>query len=406
VTERIPCNVAGCARQILPATGRDTGGMCMPCYQGWGLPNRKPPKRIDRFEGLRDPVDILVRHFDPPRADGNIYLDAPEPPHAYCERLTPTQQERLRDEAIALLARGGRCEQSMAVAVATQTRVDLRPLQLALLARDALVAPAAFASADADVRDALFARLQVEDRRELWAALEALAWCGDDVVVEHFAQWRSRPPAWWQRFDGALADVTHVAGWELDERGRRRELVAKTCIELVARAAGQPVSESDQVRVAVRTEATCSSCGAPVCDLLRVREPAGVLAVPFCANCLYEVGPQRGSYDDAGRSALATLAGGADGCGDHEAIPEDALRAGRSRPARWALEWGAAPASQLGGFPTWIQGPGYPGCPSCQRTMRFVGQLDTEDLELGMEGFHYAFACRGCRTTAAVFQCS
>jgi hypothetical protein len=415
MTQRIPCKVGGCERQILPATAKDTGGMCMPCHLGWGHPDRKPkrPAQVDRFAGVDDPVEILVRHFDAPKPDGTVYLDPPEPVHAYFERLTPAEQERLRDAAVDLIARGIRHGEQLAIAIACQTSAEVRPVQLALLDQERLLAPAAFAGAAADVRDRLLARLAVDDRGELWAVLEALAWCRDEVAVARFAGWRATPPPWWTRFAGELCEVTHRAGWELDERGAFRALTTDRCYELVERpddgpsgAAGDGAAEQAGVRVTVRNGQACPSCRNPVYDLLRVRERAGVLAVPLCPACLYHVGPQRGVFDDAGRSRLLAPDEGADGGQQYDPLPEDALRRGRPRPPRWAIEWGAAPASQLGGHPTWVQSSEYPSCPTCRRTMRFVGQLDTEDLELGMEGFHYAFACRSCRTTAAVFQCS
>ncbi|BFH17646.1 hypothetical protein WJ0W_001943 [Paenibacillus melissococcoides] len=69
--------------------------------------------------------------------------------------------------------------------------------------------------------------------------------------------------------------------------------------------------------------------------------------------------------------------------------------------ASWTLE---AASSQLGGHPAWVQDADYPACPSCSATMKFLGQIDWEDIEEYGEGIYDAFICPDCRIAATNYQ--
>lgn len=68
--------------------------------------------------------------------------------------------------------------------------------------------------------------------------------------------------------------------------------------------------------------------------------------------------------------------------------------------AYWMLE---APASKIGGHPTWIQDAEYPECPCCSMTMKFIAQMDMEQAE-DSEGIYYAFLCEACLKVAVNYQ--
>jgi len=64
--------------------------------------------------------------------------------------------------------------------------------------------------------------------------------------------------------------------------------------------------------------------------------------------------------------------------------------------------FGRTTFSQIGGVPGWVQYPAFPSCTGCSRTMICVAQIANNDL--GEEGTHYAFWCRGCGVTATAYQ--
>jgi hypothetical protein len=76
----------------------------------------------------------------------------------------------------------------------------------------------------------------------------------------------------------------------------------------------------------------------------------------------------------------------------------------RKRGAIEAADWCVSPAaSQIGGFPTWVQDSDYPQCPCCKQTMVFIAQIDQSAFD-AYEGIYYAFLCSRCRITATTYQ--
>lgn len=87
-------------------------------------------------------------------------------------------------------------------------------------------------------------------------------------------------------------------------------------------------------------------------------------------------------------------------------------------PIRWQFQdWGLSNSrenlNRVGGSPTWIQGADYPSCPSCENTMEFCAQLDSELLLddgeewlWGSGGICYAFWCTDCKISGTMWQCT
>jgi len=78
----------------------------------------------------------------------------------------------------------------------------------------------------------------------------------------------------------------------------------------------------------------------------------------------------------------------------------------------WALSNNRENLNRIGGEPTWIQDPGYPQCPVCQRRMHFLAQLDSLDFADGSQwlwgsgGIAYILWCDPCRMSATLWQCT
>ena len=65
-------------------------------------------------------------------------------------------------------------------------------------------------------------------------------------------------------------------------------------------------------------------------------------------------------------------------------------------------------ASQLGGYPAWMQSPSVPSCDECRQAMRFAGQLDElldERIDLGT-GRAYFFVCPEEHQAKMLWQCT
>jgi|GEM_PF-2080960 len=60
--------------------------------------------------------------------------------------------------------------------------------------------------------------------------------------------------------------------------------------------------------------------------------------------------------------------------------------------------------SQINGLPTFVGGDAhYPKCPKCHKTMKFIGQINAEDIKPSGEGMYHFFQCDDCTTVASTY---
>lgn len=79
----------------------------------------------------------------------------------------------------------------------------------------------------------------------------------------------------------------------------------------------------------------------------------------------------------------------------------------------WALSNSRENLNRIGGEPCWVQDSEYPNCPSCQKAMMFLMQLDSdlptadgEEWLWGSGGIGYGFWCDGCKVSSFLWQCT
>lgn len=168
-------------------------------------------------------------------------------------------------------------------------------------------------------------------------------------------------------------------------------------------------------------EVPCAVCGSPLHRLLALDRPPpgwpGPSQVVTCMSCLgWSVPVLFFSHDgDAVRPTGPEVPPQPPEL-TADPLPEAPIEFAESLP-RWRLQgWAMANDREnlhrLGGEPTWIQSPDFPRCPQCARTMLFVLQLDSLDIDGGPEwlwgsgGILYVFWCGECSVTATFWQCT
>lgn len=243
----------------------------------------------------------------------------------------------------------------------------------------------------------------------------ALAWIGDEHVVQRFGEWQARPPHWAPLVASEPRMFAHVAGWDLQIGAPRRDLYHRHCYQLVAPRRGTALANQPASASVPRVD-ICAWCGDWLATLLDLHCQAPELAfladlgerlrVPFCRNCTAH-GPTFGELDAEGEAHWSThnqRPGGLTGA--HSSFPEGHLVLGgpRTTPYEAHVLVLSDGLSQVGGHPSWEHEAEYPQCPSCRRTMTFVGQVDVSDLGPPAEGIYYAFVCSDCRLVAATYQ--
>lgn len=424
MSERLPCQTAGCAATILPATALKTGGICMPCHQKklaleektYILLNRKD---VDRYAGMTDPVEILqIMHT--PRKYNPLENEQPYPISAQelYHQLSDTERNRLESYAITLMDEGSFDQaESILLSLLCFTNAGIERGVDAFFNHGKLYPGILYKEASPAIREKLI--LQVEqDSANRNHLLLALAWIGDEEVVRWFANWRQAPPQWASTLYVPPEHYAHEAGWELDDNGRKRLLFHpesyhfKGCKE---------IGEADQAQTAVtalqKDEQKCLWCGSnltvlfhydlqhPIVQFMKLSGEA--LRIPAClyCNCYGTVFMKVGLDGSHSWSEYNTVP---------EYMPEaepdeewawrslrlSEQRMGTYEGANWMHE---ASSTQIGGHPAWVQDAEYAACPCCSETMMFIGQVDMEQAA-DSEGIYYAFLCRQCLIAGVSYQ--
>lgn len=424
MSERIPCRTEGCSATILPATAEKTGGICMPCHQellrleqeAYIRENRKD---VDVYAGITDPVEILRRmHTRRPYNPLERVLPYEKSREEVYASLSSGDIERLKAYAVALIEEDELdTPQDILAALVCWTEASIADCLPLLMSRQEYHPSILYMHATAEIRDELIRQLDLDaDNRN--AILLALAWIGDEKVVELFREWRAHPPVWTKELYIAPEAYAREAGWELTADAQRRNLYDSECYPVVTGiTSGQ---EGEAAAILGRGEQQCGWCGSDMTVLFDLdmthpllqgyRFPWNRLRIATCISCTC-YGYIYTDVDADGQVHWSRWNREPDYWVEPdeenpswESIHSLGLSASKRsafHAASWTLE---AASSQLGGHPTWIQDAEYPACPSCSATMKFVGQLDWEDVEEYGEGIYYAFICPDCRIAATNYQ--
>lgn len=405
MTERLPCTSPGCEHTILPSTAERTGGVCMPCAnrrhaEEWERHVAANRVDVDRFAGIHDPVEIILRiHEGVPRDELKNYLP-------YCRKTADVYRELLQSDADRLVERvGSELLETVASHLACFGEVNLTKCQLRLLDADEPYPHHVFRGAADPVVQRLIASAE---RREGWGsrhALFALAWTRSDAAVAALRRWADESPRRRER----VRQATHEAGFEIVDC-RIRELTSSArAFRMVPRDDPNADERTLSLFVPDPSGRTCPHCDGPATRLLDVQpEQAAALGLPqFVPTCLLCV-PYTGHLfvkHDAGEAWnwIATAPDRVTHDQDWGFSPTHVVLVPR-RP--WeAVDWCIADGmSQVGGHPSWINQPDPPACPSCTRAMPFVAQVAPEDFLELTEGAFHVHHCIGCAVVAVGYQ--
>ncbi|ASA20416.1 DUF1963 domain-containing protein [Paenibacillus donghaensis] len=429
MTERIECQTPGCSATILPATAAKTGGYCMPCHQEQQREEQRifieqNRKEVDLYEEITDPVEVLRIMHTSRRYDPLIeYVPYPLNREQLYTALSLEEAERMQAYALELLEAGDEdtATEILASLVCYSGKL-LDNCWLELMEQNVYNPAILFKDAPPSIRNLLLEKVEIHsgNRNPL---LLALAWIGDEAVVQQFLEWRRAAPEWAQELYVTPERYAQEAGWELTAAGERRDLFARKNYAMERMDA--PLEAGDQASEAFVTVShqQCPWCGGQLTTLVELQKghPAlkeiawdgERLAVDTCVICgsysvIYmEVDPagtpfwskhnQRPDYlpdinlDDYGQDYLAA--------GPLLSTAES------PRNTYHSAVWGIDPiVSQIGGHPSWVQDAEYPVCPCCSHTMSFIAQLDWGQLEEYGEGIYYMFSCAKDRITATLYQ--
>ncbi len=232
----------------------------------------------------------------------------------------------------------------------------------------------------------------------------AIAWTRSDLALASFREWNQNPPGWAARLHVAAGAYAPDAGWSLDAKGGRLDLISLSCHRLRAVEAGAPGaiacrSPSEQIcpgcasRAAVLFDFTNIQANVPDCATVQV------MCCPYCSRfaASFVQYDDRGSWEWVAPQVTAPRT--FDVMFETRFVAREAVEC---PPFAGANVFELDDATAIGGVPMWVQDADYPFCPSCAGQMRFLAQHDNGAIQ--DEGVFYAFFCSACHISAVNYQ--
>ena len=419
---RIPCINDTCSGSILPATAEKTGGYCRPCLQAIKRKEqedyiKKNRRDVDLYKGITNLAEVLIIMHQPKSYDPLInYLGYEKSREEVYALLSEEETAELKQAVLDLtLQEAWETAEQIVLEMACFTNASLTECLEALVEAKSYRASVAFKGASEKIRDELIQQVQSDacNRSEL---LLALAWIGDQKVVQLFNEWRSTPPEWKGELYVPPEEYSLETGWELTKDGEKRELFYRDCYGLEKADGVQP----EAVRIIGEHEEKCRWCGTALTVLFDfdlthpslgfLQLPGTRLRIAACHICTC-YGPVYTDIDGNGLSAWSQMNERPDylpsDIGPDEKIENihSLVMAKEKRSCYYAAsQFLETSISQIGGHPTWIQDAEYPKCPKCATSMKFVGQVEGCDTMQYGEGVYYAFLCKECSMAATHYQ--
>lgn len=297
--------------------------------------------------------------------------------------------------------------------------IDTRELAALAWAKRQLDLPEVYKDAAPQVVAQMLAELKREDLEPMTGnrLLLCLAEAGGregDPVHQAFWELEQSPRSWQKQLYAPSSVYATYGGWSYDKQGRWLATNFAVCYPLVR--AGEAEQDKSPVRIGQAGEGSCEGCGSPLVDLLVLdgRDPRleflgidGILRVRCCVDCVVYEDDYFCRYElDGSCQPWHGEKCWGDSCMDEEAVAEMAANTYVLGPepvaSRYAADWDGG--SSIGGAAFWIQDCVIKNCPECGRPMRYLAQIQWDNILEGMEGNAYIEICWECRIASVQHQ--
>jgi hypothetical protein len=223
-------------------------------------------------------------------------------------------------------------------------------------------------------------------------AAETVVGIGDKVAIAKIIDWLANHPT---QSGSLIPDyLFDTYAYEIDIRGRRRDLTLGYTIPLYGAPAPSSRERRSVIEVLRPTPAKCGECGGKMVALFDVLfDPAIHKGLPAARRVYVSCCPKCSQSAEGYWSRLRLDDRWS--C-DVDAWPcEEATEAGVFEARCFVVDKPSEKAhvgGHFGGLPRWEQDPNWPKCHQCRRRMVFLGQAECTPT-------YYGFYCPDCQTT-------
>ncbi len=245
--------------------------------------------------------------------------------------------------------------------------------------------------------------------------LGCLAVHGGEDVFKAFLELEKHPREWRKSLYVAPSVYATFGGWSYDKDGNFVRTNFDKCYPMVR---GTPEGKlKSPVKIGVRTNEKCPKCGGAVVNLIEIDgrdkrldflELDGTVKVKFCPMCFSYGDGEFGEYTLDGESELlygkdsGDITDGPDDEVTEELVSNNYVLGDSPVPLRYPADWEGGCA--VGGYAFWIEDCEIRNCPKCGRPMKYLAQIQWDNVLKYMEGNAYIEICRDCKVTALLHQ--
>jgi uncharacterized protein with PIN domain len=259
--------------------------------------------------------------------------------------------------------------------------------------------------ANEQIADLLIQRISNDNNLSNNHILCALAWIGTPNVVSFFIESTNEKPDWTEKLYITPKEYATTGGWYIDDSGKKQALISKNVTVL---SPNQEKSENNKIKTFIGKGENCPFCKNELSSFIKlpINEKETELTIcPIC-SCYH---PVYMTIDNTGKSHWHSQNQKWKHLGDgyeFDPIEENTLTVtNEQRKAENTIsQFVGISKSQIGGYPTWIQDAEFLNCPECNSKMKFIAQIDMEDVMEYGEGIYYFHYCEKCDISGCNYQ--
>ncbi len=238
--------------------------------------------------------------------------------------------------------------------------------------------------------------------------LMCLAWIGSANVLEFFQSTSKNPPNWTNDLCVPTIEYSKCAGWSI-QNGIKEKLIFDEVTDLVKNE--NKTVNNNEIQTFVELNEHCPFCKRKLITFFKTIVNGKLVNFNTCICCgAYE--PIFMVINESGESSWYAenkkWEHFDECCQDLEFDPIEENRLLPRKSEKTSMQsisqFIEINKSQIGGYPTWVQDSEYLSCPQCNESMKFVGQIDMEDVEEYGEGIYYFHYCEKCNMTGSNYQ--
>ncbi len=233
-----------------------------------------------------------------------------------------------------------------------------------------------------------------------------LAVRGGEKVLRAFVELENNQPKWRTELYANPSYYANMGGWTFDKDGNFIKTMYDKCYPLVKGTLEE--KEASPVKVGLVTDEVCEHCGSPIVELLKIDardtrldflETDGIITAKCCHLCMAFVDNTFNRFTLDGKSEIIKLEGSDfefDAEEDMETFANNTFVLAKEPVAlQYPNDWEGGCA--IGGHGFWVNDCEIIDCPDCGKPMRYLAQIQWEELLDNMEGFASIEVCSDCK---------